>query len=89
MHMRPHGGPTHDYMKCSICKEFHVNSPWVLSAGCKSSKNRTYVTTRKTMITNPRWLDKRLFIFLQLVLFLLLVIYMQANLDSLNERYYV
>lgn len=29
MHMRPYGGPTHGYMKCSTYKKFHVNSPWV------------------------------------------------------------
>jgi hypothetical protein len=25
MHMRPHGGPTHGYMKCYICEESHIN----------------------------------------------------------------
>ena len=38
------------------------------------------------MITNPRsWLDGSLFIFLQLVWFMLLVMHVQANVDSLNK----
>lgn len=36
MHMSPHGGPTHGYLKCYAYEEFRVNSPWGLGEGCKS-----------------------------------------------------
>lgn len=36
MHVKPHGGPTQEYMKCSTCEEFHVNSPLVFTLRCKS-----------------------------------------------------
>ena len=70
MHMRPHGGSKHGYIKCFVCEVFLVNSPWGLEVGCNVCRNDPYVTTRKTMITNLCWLNGLLFIFLQLVQFL-------------------
>lgn len=36
MHMRSLGGHAYGYMICYACEKFHVNSPWVLEASCKS-----------------------------------------------------
>lgn len=41
------------------------------------------------MITNLWWLDGRFVIFVQLVWFLLFVVYVQAYMKSLNEEFYV
>ena len=91
MHMRPLGGPSHGYLKCFTREELCVNSPWGLGASCKKNKKikkiSPYVTTKKAIITNPWWLNVRLFIFLQLVRFLLLVMYVQASMDSLNKMF--
>ena len=38
MHMRPHR-----YLKCSMCKEFCVESPWGLGARCKSIKKLSMI----------------------------------------------
>ena len=38
MHMRPHGGPSHGYLKCFTREELCVNSPWGLGASCKKIK---------------------------------------------------
>ena len=54
-----------------------------------NAKSDPYVVTRKTMITNLWSLDGRLVIFLQLVWFLLFVVYVQAYMNSLNEGFYV
>ena len=52
----------------------------------KVCKNCRYVIMRKTMITNLRWqLDGRLLIFIQLVWFILLVMHVQVDVDSLNK----
>ena len=49
-------------------------------------RNSPYLTTMKAiMIINPQWLEKRVFIFLQVVWFLLLVMYVQVVVDSLNK----
>ena len=55
--MRPHGGPTHGYMRCFACEEFHVNSPWGLRIGFKICKNHPYVTMTKqwSQIALARW----------------------------------
>lgn len=42
MHMRPHGEPTHAYMKCFAYEEYGVREQVP-----KACKNRPYVTMRE------------------------------------------
>ena len=51
--MRPHGEPTHGYMKCFACEKNCVNSQWGLGVGCKHIQILSICDHKKTKITTP------------------------------------
>ena len=47
MHVRLHSGPTHGYMKCFTCEEFHVNlQKLYICDHDKSNDHKSMVTAR-------------------------------------------